>query len=150
MSNSEEKTARAFGGCLCGAVKFIIYNQLRDVVNCHCSKCRSFNGHAAAYASTVRENLDFIEDRGLKWYRSVQDETSNVYRGFCQECGCSLFWDPRDQENIAIAAGSLEQPTGLKTIRHVWIGQMGDYYQISDTLPTFKKGYSQTNVRDDS
>jgi hypothetical protein len=79
---------------------------------------------------------------GLKWYRSVTDETPNVHRGFCRECGSSLFWDPRGSgPNIAVAAGTLDSPTGLRTIGHVWVSQAGDYYEITDALPQFEKSH---------
>ncbi|MBW1866112.1 MAG: GFA family protein, partial [Deltaproteobacteria bacterium] len=76
---------------------------------------------------------------GLKWFRSVTDETPNVHRGFCQECGASLFWDPRGSDHIYVSAGTLDAPTGLKTVGHVWTSQVGDYYEITDNLPAFEE-----------
>jgi hypothetical protein len=96
----------------------------------------------AAYASALREDLVLIEERGLKWYRSVMDETPEVYRGFCQECGSSLFWDARLKPTIAIAAGSIDPPTGLKTVGHVWLSQAGDYYEICDDLERRERGWA--------
>ena len=79
------------GGCLCGAVRYEIYSDLQGVVCCHCTKCRRFHGHIAAYVLSMVDDLKFIEEHGLKWFRSVTDETPNVYRGFCSECGSSMF-----------------------------------------------------------
>ena len=104
------------GGCLCGNVQFEIHGEPRDIVNCHCSKCRKFHGNYGAYTSVKVENLKITEQKSLKWYKSSTDETANVQRGFCTECGSSLFWHPKDQPSIAIAAGSIDSPTNLKTI----------------------------------
>jgi len=131
------------GGCLCRAVRYRIRGELRGIVNCHCSKCRRFHGHYGAYSSVDFNQLEFTEDRGLKWFQSTTDETPNVYRGFCAKCGSSLFWHPRDRGTISIAAGSLDEPTGLKTIGHVWTGQIGDYYEIRDNHPRFDKGWQK-------
>lgn len=131
------------GGCLCGQVRFEIQGDLRDVVNCHCSKCRKFHGNYGAYTSVKIENLKFIRQESLKWFQSPSDETANVRRGFCSECGSSLFWHPKDQPNIAIAAGSLDSPTNLKTIGHIWCSQMPDFYTINDDLPQFKKRWTE-------
>ena len=128
---------KALGGCLCGKVRYEIKGRLRDVVNCHCSKCRRFSGNFGAYTSVKKEQLVLLEDSTLKWYRSIKDETPGVHRGFCSECGSSLFWDPRDQGHIAVAAGSLDEPTGLKTLGHIWLDQAGDYYELNDDLPKF-------------
>ena len=135
MAANPENRASATGGCLCGAVRYEILGEMRGIVNCHCSKCRRFHGNFGAYTSIELKNLAFVEKRGLKWYRSITDETPNVHRGFCVECGSSLFWHPRGQELIAVAAGSLDTPTDLTTIGHVWVSQISDYYEIHDDLP---------------
>ena len=140
MNAKPENLAGATGGCLCGAVRYEINEKLRGIVNCHCSKCRKFHGNFGAYTSIQYTSLTLLEQQSLKWYKSITDETPNVYRGFCAECGSSLFWHPRDQERIAVAAGSLDDPIKLKTIGHVWISQISDYYQINDDLPKCEEG----------
>ena len=140
MTPIHDNRVNSTGGCLCEAVRYEIQGELPGIINCHCSKCRRFHGNFGAYTSTNLENLVFIEQRGLKWYQSITDETPNVHRGFCVECGSSLFWHPRDQEKINVAAGSLDEPTNLQTIGHVWISQISDYYGINDNLPQFEKG----------
>ena len=122
-----------YGGCLCGAVRYVVRGPKRDVVNCHCSQCRRTHGHFGAYTSVARSQLTLTCDRGLKWYRS----SSRARRGFCGECGASLFWDPAGQDYIAIAAGTLDPPTGLRTTRHIYVADAGDYYTIDDGLEKF-------------
>jgi len=141
MNAKNDNSTGTAGGCLCGAVRYEINDKLRGIVNCHCSKCRKFHGNFGAYTSIKYTRLTLLEQRGLKWYQSITDETPNVYRGFCAECGSSLFWHPRDQKRIAVAAGSLDDPIKLETIGHVWISQRGDYYNISDDLPKYEKGW---------
>lgn len=142
MDATLNNSVHATGGCLCGAIRYEIKGDLRGVVNCHCSKCRRFHGNFGAYCTIKFENLTLIENRGLKWFKSITDETPNVHRGFCVNCGSSLFWHPREQERIAVAAGSLDDPTNLKTIGHVWTSQITDYYKILDDLPQFEKGWT--------
>lgn len=138
MTDSDQ-IVKASGGCLCGAVRHEVRGPLRNIINCHCNKCRRMHGHIAAYTSARRENLFLTRQDGLKWYRSITDETPNVHRGFCQECGSSLFWDPKGEDDIAISAGSLDSTADLKTIGHVWVSQAEDYYEITDGLPRFEK-----------
>jgi len=141
----ERHNVHATGGCLCGMVRYKVVGELMPVINCHCSKCRRFHGHVGAYTATRREHLVLVESSGLKWYRSVQDETPDVYRGFCMECGSSLFWDPRGKQNISIAAGSIDPPTGLDTERHVWLSQKTDYYAITDGLPRHEERFARAD-----
>lgn len=142
---SRQSKPSATGGCLCGGVRFEIQGPLMDVIDCHCSNCRRFHGHVGAYTATDRENLILVQSDTLKWFRSTTDETPNVHRGFCGNCGSSLFWDPRDKPNISIAAGTLDPPTGLRTTGHVWISQKGDYYAITDGLIQHDKRFARAD-----
>src|ERR671917_587386 len=107
------------GRCLCGAVRFKVDGPLRDVVLCHCAECRRWHGHASAFTSAERGALRFVEERGLRWVDSP-DSDARARRGFCGECGSSLFWDASDRDTISIAAGTLDEPTGLRTIAQIY------------------------------
>ncbi len=136
MNTAETESLRATGRCLCGAVSYEIRGDLRDVWNCHCGQCRRTHGNLAAYTSAARADLVLSEGRGLAWYRSSE----SARRGFCRDCGASLFWEPLGEERISIAAGSLDPPTGLETTRHVFVAHKSDYYEISDDLEHLAAG----------
>src|SRR5687767_9578923 len=115
----------ASGGCLCGGVRYEVRGPLRDVVVCHCSRCRRTHGHVGAYTACRSAHLVLVQDASLRWYEA--DERA---RGFCGVCGASLFWRAAGRETVSIAAGTLDPPTGLKTIAHVFTRDQGDYYVI--------------------
>ena len=92
---------RASGACLCGAVQYRVHGPLRDVVFCHCSRCRRTHGHFAAYTACARGDLELVEARGLRWY-----ESDGRRRGFCTECGASVFWEREESPTISISAGT--------------------------------------------
>jgi hypothetical protein len=125
----------ATGGCLCGAVRYEVSGPLRDVVICHCSRCLRTHGHAAAYSACARSDLAVVRDDGLRWY-DADDRT----RGFCDRCGASLFWSAAGRDAISIAAGTLDQPTGLKTVAHIHARDHADYYEISGAGERFDGG----------
>ncbi len=127
------KQAQHSGRCHCGGVQYRIAGPMRDVVLCHCSQCRRIHGHYAAYTAINYNRLVLTVFKTLKWYQASEQ----ARRGFCSECGASLFWQRFDSESICIAAGSLDQPTGLKTTRQVYVADAGDYYCIDDSLETF-------------
>jgi hypothetical protein len=116
---------RASGSCLCGAVRYEVRGPLRDVVVCHCERCRRTHGHAAAYAACARTDLAVHDAGALRWYAA-----DGRRRGFCGTCGASLFWQADDRPTISIAAGTLDPPTGLRTIAHIHTRDQGDYYEI--------------------
>ncbi|MBA2359422.1 MAG: GFA family protein [Actinobacteria bacterium] len=115
---------RAAGGCLCGAVRYQVNGPLRDVIFCHCTRCRRTHGHFAAYTACARDDLELVEQRSLRWYES--DERR---RGFCNECGASLFWERAGRPTISISAGTLDEPTGLSPGEHIFVADAGDYYE---------------------
>jgi hypothetical protein len=121
------------GRCLCGAVRFEVDQPLRDVILCHCAECLRWHGHVCAATSVPSEALRFVSDAGLRWIDSPQSD-AHARRGFCGECGSSLFWDAPDRETISIAAGTLDQPTGLKTIAQVYTDDAADYYEVDPDI----------------
>jgi hypothetical protein len=119
------------GGCLCGAVRYEVRGPLRDVLVCHCSECRRWSGHLFAATAARREDVVLLQEGSLRWIASPESET-HARRGFCVECGSSLFWDAADRETISIAAGSLDQPTGLQIAGHTYADEAADYDALPD------------------
>ncbi|MGI9450149.1 MAG: GFA family protein [Geminicoccaceae bacterium] len=131
-----DREADVTGSCLCGAVRFRVTGPLRPVIACHCTQCRKQTGHYLAATGALLKDFNMLEDRGLKWY-----EASDIAkRGFCGHCGSTLFWQGHDADYIAIAAGSIERPTGLSIKAHIFVEDKGDYYDLDDALPQFPKG----------
>jgi hypothetical protein len=123
------------GGCLCGAVRYVIDGELRDVILCHCRECLRWHGHFCAATSCRQDDLRFTESRGLRWIDSPGSD-AHARRGFCGECGSSLFWDAPDRATVAVAAGTLDEPTGLRVVGQIYTSQAGDYYTVpADVQP---------------
>lgn len=136
------------GGCLCGGVRYQLTGACRDIINCHCENCRRTHGHIAAYTSVNRSDLALVNQQTLQWYH---DESPDTYRGFCNRCGASLFWDARDDRGkVAVSAGSLDDSGELKTIGHVYVSEAAKYYQINDELPRFETSNSGALESDES
>jgi hypothetical protein len=125
------------GRCLCGAVQYEVHGPLRDVLVCHCVECRRWSGHIWAATSAARSDLRIVAESTLRWIDSPASDT-DARRGFCAACGSSLFWDAPARTTISIAAGSLDEPTGLAVIGHTYVDQAGNYYALPDDgVPRF-------------
>jgi len=123
------------GSCLCGKVNFEITELIRDVVMCHCRQCRKQTGHLVAATRIKDDGITLIGDEHLTWFSASDD----AKRGFCKHCGSVLFWKRNNTDVTAVMAGSLEAPTGLETISHIFTESKGDYYEITDDLPQYFK-----------
>lgn len=120
----------ASGSCLCGGVSFEINGNLNKVNYCHCKQCQQWQGNFAAFTSCKPENLVFLADKTLNWYAS----SDFARRGFCVDCGSSLFWQRIGSDKFSIAAGCLVEPTELVPNEHIFVASKGDYYEINDDL----------------
>ena len=121
------------GSFECRNIEFEIQGQIPNVVACHSTQCRKTSGHVWAAVSVGDEQLIFLLKDGLKWYRS----SAKAERGFCENCGASLFWKEDDSYVTEVAAGALDAPTGLKTEKHIYVANKWDYYRIPLNEPQF-------------
>ena len=125
---------RATGQCLCGAVTYEVRGPLRDIFLCHCLECRRWGGHAGAFAATFNDDLVIGETDALCWIDSPESD-HRARRAFCSECGSSLFWQAAGSERTGIAAGTLDDPTGLRVAAHIYTHQAADFELLDDGLP---------------
>jgi hypothetical protein len=123
------------GRCQCGRVRYEVRGKLRDVIACHCVQCRRTSGHFAAATACRRQAFTLVKGETLKWYVAV----SGFRRGFCSECGSSLFFEKEGGERVSIAAGSLDEPQGLKIAAHIFASEAGDYYEIDASVPVSQR-----------
>lgn len=124
------------GSCLCGGVVYAVAGPLRDALVCHCRMCQKTHGVPGSYTAAARGDFRLLTESTLRWYASSEI----ARRGFCQQCGASLFWDRPASDYIAIACGTLDPGSGVKTAGHIFVASQGDYYAIHDALPRFEAG----------
>lgn len=123
------------GRCECGRVAFELPEVRDSVTVCHCSQCRRASGHLWASTRAPYDSLTFTRDEGLTWYAS----SDFAKRGFCNACGSSLFYRMNDEDGIGIAAGCLDDTSGLHIGKHIFVADKGDYYERPSDAPVLDK-----------
>jgi hypothetical protein len=126
------------GGCYCGRVRYRAGGVSRQVTECHCSQCRKQAGHRHASTGAKTSDIEIDGDANITWYRASHE----AERGFCSTCGSHLFWRWSTRDYTAILAASLDEPSGLRITKHIFVDDKGDYYDIADGLPQFA-GYDR-------
>jgi hypothetical protein len=126
---------RASGRCECGGVSYTVVGPLRSVWNCHCHRCRRFTGHHMAATGSSPDMVRFTSTTTLTWYAP---EPSVAY-AFCSTCGSSLFWRAATRpDHLSICAGTLDQPTGLRTSSAWWMAEHADYHTPEPNVNEFE------------
>ena len=124
------------GGCLCGAVRYEVRGPLRPVIICHCTQCQRMTGHVMAATAARHADFRMVSEGELAWY----DSSAGARRGFCTRCGSTLFWQGAGRDYVSIAAGTLDDSSGLRIACHIFTADKGSYYEITDAAPQVRDG----------
>ena len=115
------------GRCLCGAVRFTTAAP-KEIGLCHCGMCRKWCGGLPAAAFIAKVSLS---GGALKWYKSSEW----CERGFCGECGSSLFWRAPGMEEWGVLAGAADSTDGAKIVKHIYADDKPAFYDFADDAP---------------
>ncbi len=124
------------GGCLCGAVRFEIAGPIRNIVYCHCSRCRkaqgsafATNGIAAADEFTITQGED-----ALTVYESMPGKTKH----FCRICGSPIASkNAADPGNVRVRIGTIDSVIAERPMAHIFATSKADWEEICDDLPQY-------------
>lgn len=112
------------GSCCCGKIAYTA-KTVEPLWYCHCQQCRKMTGHYMAAAQVKLSNIE-IEGEPKWYYVSALSR-----HGFCPDCGSQLFWRNDNNDFLSITGGTIDGASNLKVAGHVFVGEKGDYYEIS-------------------
>ncbi len=119
----------ATGKCLCGAVTFTAEGVEPHVHACHCSMCRNWTGgpmQAAQVGSVAFAGAEHIK-------RFASSEWAE--RGFCSECGSSLFYRLKEPEMYLMATGIFDDVDQFKLVGEIYIDEKPAGYDFAGDHP---------------
>lgn len=119
----------ATGKCLCGAVTFTAQDVESHVHACHCSICRSWAG-SPMMAATVG-SVEFSGVEHLKRYAS----SDFAERGFCTECGSSLFYHMLEPSMYVMSSGCFDDPEQFALAGEIYVDEKPSGYNFAGDHP---------------
>jgi len=132
-------TIRLTGGCLCGAIRYIVSKAPEDPLNCHCRMCRKAQGVAfRSRAAVKRSGLTITDgDDHLQAYPSSPGQ----WRTFCRTCGSPIITRFDDYPDcVGLALGTLDHAPGMTPRRHAYTDSRAPWDVITDALPQLPAG----------
>lgn len=128
-------TEKITGSCLCGACSYSSDAEPIDIRACHCKLCQKATG--APFYARVRVPLDQTQITGpVGWYNSSPE----LERGFCPQCGTSLFSKRASAGSIGLCMGSLDDPDRFQPSDHIWVSKKQAWLTLTDDLPCYEEG----------
>lgn len=123
------------GGCLCGACGYTTNAEPINVRACHCRLCQKATG--APFYARVMVPLDAVTITGpVGWHHS----SAELRRGFCTQCGTTLFSERAATNSIGLTMGSLDEPGRFAPSAHIWVSARQPWVPLPDDVPCYAEG----------
>lgn len=125
------------GGCLCGTVRFEINGPIRNIVHCHCSRCRKAQGSAFATNGIVNDSnfRIFAGADALTGYESSPGQT----KYFCKVCGSPIMSKTQSRPGqVRVRLGTIESDIQERPMAHIFATSKANWEEISGNLPQYE------------
>ena len=126
------------GGCQCGAVRYSLASTQIAAYACHCRECQKQS--ASAFAVSVPVLADALDvDGPLTAYDRATDSGSRTNCWFCSVCGTRIYHQSaRSPELVTLKGGTLDDPSGLEPVAHLWVSRKQAWLVLPEGVPAFE------------
>ena len=125
-------TQRYEGGCMCGAVRYVVDAEPLNERVCHGRSCQKAAG--AAFNARLMFRADEVQLSGPV---KTAFSSPGVKRGFCGDCGTTVLSGRDAAGVVAVTSGSLDDPSQFRPTMHIWVSSKQPWLKLQDSLPQF-------------
>lgn len=127
------------GGCLCGAIRYECTAEPIFMGNCHCRDCQKATGAPFISAfGVMTEALSFSSPP--KTIEMTADNGNKVTRGFCAECGTTLFGRSTGMPVLTtVSAATLDDSSWFTPGAELYVSSALPWVSLNPDLPKFEK-----------
>ena len=135
------------GSCLCGNVRIRVPDDFAFAGYCHCSQCHAGNVIGSFIRLAMRmfaagglvDSSDFQITQGeafISYYATSEDTD----RGFCSNCGSSLFSRKLKRGKHIVRLGILDDAPTQRPNVHIFVTHKAPWFEIADGLEQLTEG----------
>ena len=121
------------GGCQCGSIRYQLTGEATMLYACHCHDCQK-QSCSAFGMSLILARADLRLLKGGEMLRSwdTRGDDGEIKRCyFCPDCGSRIYHgSDREEDDISIKAGSLDDTAGLRPVAHIWLQSAQSWIEI--------------------
>ncbi len=132
------------GGCVCGAIRYLVSSEPLFLHVCHCTECQASSG--SAFTTTLITEISNF--RVLQGIPKVSDSfTGQSGKGYdlssCRQCGTGLWATEKELPKglLFLRAGTLDNTRNLEPMAHIYTKSKQKWLILPDDVPTFEEGY---------
>jgi hypothetical protein len=121
------------GQCHCGAIRYELAAEPKDVSLCHCSDCRRSSGApVVAWAGFAERDL-----RVTRGTPKTINSSGAARRSFCADCGTGLFYRNAEilPDIVEVQVATLDDPEALPPTVHIQTAEEIGWMRTAHELP---------------
>ena len=109
------------GSCLCGAIRYTINAEVKELRACHCIDCQKTSGAGGSVNAMVK-SADFRITQGTPKRLAVKAASGRtLFRFFCGDCGSPIYSQRETTpENVSVRAGTMDNAPPMKIVGNIW------------------------------
>ena len=119
------------GKCACGAVGYTIHKDQREFGPCHCDICRAWTGGVFMGVQAGKDEATLTGEEHLSIWKSSEW----AERGFCSECGSTLFYRFKEPEMYLMATGCFDDDELCQVAGEIYIDEKPSGYAFAGEHP---------------
>jgi hypothetical protein len=110
------------GGCLCGAIRYIIDAPVSGLRACHCVNCQKASGAGGTVNAVVpTDKFRITKGAPRKYHDAATKSGRTLSRYFCESCGSPIYSERNPNPGfVVVRAGTLDDKRGLKISGNIW------------------------------
>jgi hypothetical protein len=121
------------GQCHCGAIRYELAAEPKDVSLCHCTDCRrSAGAPVVAWAGFAESDLKVIKGKP-----KTINSSGAAMRSFCADCGTGLFYRNAEilPNVVEVQMATLDDPEALPPKVHIQTAEQIGWMKTAHELP---------------
>jgi len=126
------------GGCLCGALRYLLNAEPATIYACHCTDCQCRTGSAFALAVLVHRSEVELTAGELSLCAASLDDGRVKRAAQCGMCGTRLWAELEKRPGmVALQAGTLDDKSWVRPAAQVWTRSAQSWLALAPDIPSY-------------